>query len=31
MPENIQSLLKNKYGEVMEWYQNLPLTQEFRV
>ena len=28
-PEEIKELLKSKYGDVMEWYQKLPLVQEF--
>ena len=31
MSDEIKLLLENKYGKVMEWYQNLPLTQEFEV
>lgn len=31
MPENIKSLLKNKYGEVMNWYESLPLIRIFEV
>lgn len=31
MSDEVKLLLKNKYGKVMEWYENLPLIQEFEV
>jgi len=31
MSEEVKLLLENKYGKVMEWYENLPLMQEFGV
>jgi len=31
MSDEVKLLLENKYGKVMEWYQNLPLMQEFEV
>jgi len=31
MSDEVKLLLENKYGKVMEWYQNLPLTREFEV
>jgi hypothetical protein len=28
--EEIKSLLKNKYGDIMDWYESIPLIQEYR-
>jgi hypothetical protein len=27
--EEVKSLLKTKYGDIMNWYQSLPLMQEY--
>lgn len=31
MSDEVKLLLENKYGRVMEWYENLPLVEEFGV
>jgi hypothetical protein len=31
MSDEVKLLLENKYGKVMEWYENLPLVQKFGV
>ena len=31
MSDEFKLLLENKYGRVMEWYENLPLVKKFEV